>query len=300
MIRESDDEPQIQAEPEPPFPPQHQQEPGIESQMEPEPRWRAERYRAADKLKGKVALITGGDSGIGRAVAYLFAREGADVAITSLPAEHADAQTTRSAIEELGRQCVTMEGDLTDPGFCSDAVQRSVDTFGRLDILVHNAAWQNRKPSVTDVSDEELDRTVRTNVHAYVRLARAAVPHMAPGSSIIATGSETGLFGSSRLTDYSATKGAIHALTRTLAQELLSKGIRVNCVSPGPVWTPLNVADQGTGSEEIERFGQQLGASKMARPAQPEEISPSYVFFASDADSSFITGTVLPILGQPG
>lgn len=293
------DKPQMQAEPKPPFPAQHQQQPGLESALDPLPRWKAPRYQPAGKLAGKRALITGGDSGIGRAVAYLYAREGADVAITYLPSERTDAEETCRAVESEGRRCVLLEGDLTSSEFCREVVAKTVRELGGIDILVSNAAWQNRKESVTELSDEELDRTMKTNIYAYIRLAREAVPHMQPGSSIIATGSEVGLEGSARLPDYGATKGAIHTLTKTLAQELLDKGIRVNCVAPGPVWTPLNPADQGVTAEEVATFGQQLGSSPMQRPAQPEEVSPSYVFLASDADSSYITGAVLPVTGKP-
>jgi NAD(P)-dependent dehydrogenase (short-subunit alcohol dehydrogenase family) len=246
------------------------------------------------QIGGKVALVTGGDSGIGRAVAYLYAREGADVAIVHLPEEQRDADETRRAIEEEGRRCLSFPGDLRDPRFCRDAVERTVRELGRLDILVSNAAWQNRKESIEDVSEEEWNRTFRTNIDAYFHLSKAAVRHMQPGSAIIATSSETGLMGAEGLLDYSATKGAINAFTKTLAQELVSKGIRVNAVAPGPVWTPLNPADQGTTPEKVEKFGTK---QPMKRAAQPEEIAPAYVFLASDADSSYITGIVLPEMG---
>jgi NAD(P)-dependent dehydrogenase (short-subunit alcohol dehydrogenase family) len=224
----------------------------------------------------------------------LYAREGADVAITALPAEHRDSKETRTAIEAAGQRCLVLEGDLTDPHFCQETIDRTVAELGRLDILVSNAAHQNRTESLEDLTDEEFERTLHTNVLAYYRLVKAALPHLNPGSSIIATGSITGIQGSSALPDYSASKGAIHTLTKTLAQNLLDRGIRVNCVAPGPVWTPLNAADEGQEPEDVAKFGEK---TPLERPAQPEEIAPAYVFFASDADSSFITGVVLPALG---
>jgi NAD(P)-dependent dehydrogenase (short-subunit alcohol dehydrogenase family) len=286
--------PQTQSEPTPPFPKQKLDKPGIEAELEPRPKYQAPRYKPAEKLLGKVALVTGGDSGIGRAVAVLYAREGADVAITALPAEKVDSDETRRAIEAEGRRCIVIEGDLTEADACIQAVERTVAELGQLDILVHNAGYQNRKESLEDVSDEEWDRTFRTNIYAYYRLVKAALPHLGPGSAIIATGSETGIQGASKLFDYSATKGAIHAFTKTLAQDLLERGIRVNCVAPGPVWTPLNPADTGASPDKVASFGSQ---TPMKRPAQPEEIAPAYVFFASDADSSYITGVVLPAMG---
>jgi NAD(P)-dependent dehydrogenase (short-subunit alcohol dehydrogenase family) len=286
--------PQMQTEPKPPFPEQKLEKPGLESELQPKPRYKAPRYRPAGKLEGKVALVTGGDSGIGRAVAVLYAREGADVAITALPDEHTDSEHTRRAIEAEGRRCIVVEGDLGDPDVCVDAVERTVAELGQLDVLVHNAAHQNRKESLEDVEDGEWDRTFKVNVYAYYRLVKAALPHLRPGAAIIASGSITGIEGSSELPDYSATKGAIHTLTKTLAQNLLDRGIRVNCVAPGPVWTPLNAADEGKTAKEVAKFGED---TPLGRPAQPEEIAPAYVFFASDADSSFITGVVLPALG---
>ena len=289
-----EEKPQIQSEPKPPYSQQKLEKPGIEAEMELQPRWRAPKYKPAGKLEGKVALVTGGDSGIGRAVAYLYAREGADVAIVHLPEEQQDADVTRRAIEEEGRRCLGLAGDLTDPQFCRDAVERTVRELGRLDILVSNAAWQNRKESLEDVSEEEWRRTFRTNIDAYFHLSKAAIRHMKPGSAIIATSSETGLMGAKELPDYSATKGAVNAFTKTLAQELLPKGIRVNAVAPGPVWTPLNPADQGTTPEKVEQFG---AKQPIQRAAQPEEVAPAYVFLASDADSSYITGIVLEEMG---
>ena len=283
-----------QPEPVPPFPAQHQEKPGIESKLDPRPRYQAESYRPAGKLAGKAALVTGGDSGIGRAVAVLFAREGADVAIGYLPAERGDAEETRRAIEEQGRQCLLIEGDLTESKFCDAIVEKTVQKFGKLDILVSNAAHQNRKQSLEELTDEELEETFATNIFAYVRLARAALRRMKAGSSIIATSSVTGILGSKALPDYSATKGAINAFTKTLAQNVIDKGIRVNAVAPGPVWTPLNAADAGTPPEKVAKFGSDV---PIGRPAQPEELAPAYVFLASNADSSYITGTVLQVMG---
>ncbi len=287
--------PQMQDEPQPPFPKQHLDKPGIESELRPRPQYQAPRYKPAGKLQGKTALITGGDSGIGRAVAVLYAREGADVAIVHLPAEQSDADETRRAVEAVdGRRCVTMAGDLTDAAFCREAVERTVREFGRLDILVSNAGHQNRKQGLEEITEEEWDRTFKTNIYAYFRLARAALPHLKPGAAIIATSSETGLIGNRSLLDYSATKGAINAFTKALAQNLVEKGIRVNAVAPGPVWTPLNPADQGQSPDKVAQFGQQV---PMKRPAQPEELAPVYVFLASDADSSYLTGEVIGELG---
>jgi NAD(P)-dependent dehydrogenase (short-subunit alcohol dehydrogenase family) len=280
------------AEPKPPFPDQGLSEPGIEADMDPKPRWQAPRYREAGKLEGMVALITGGDSGIGRAVAALFAREGADVAIVYLHEEQEDAQTTRSAVEKAGRKCCLIPGDVTDPAFCQQAVDKTLEAFGRLDVLVNNAAYQKHRKEIDDVSDEQFDRTFKTNIYGYFRMAKAALPHLQRGSSIINTGSITGIEGSKELLDYAATKGAIHAFTKSLAQNLVKAGIRVNCVAPGPVWTPLNPAELPEG--EARDFG---ADTPLGRPAQPEEIAPAYVFFASAADSNFITGHVLPILG---
>jgi NAD(P)-dependent dehydrogenase (short-subunit alcohol dehydrogenase family) len=279
-------------EPKPPFPAQHQRRPGIEARMKPRPRFRAPEYRAAGKLDGKVALITGGDSGIGRAVAYLFAREGADVAIVYLPAEERDAKETKELIEGEGHQCLCISGDVRKPAFCNRAVRKVVKEFGQLDVLVNNAAYQHHQKTLTAVNDEQLERTFRTNILGYMRMARAALPKMKRGAAIVNTGSVTGLEGEKELLDYSATKGAIHAFTKALAQNLNDRGIRVNCVAPGPVWTPLNVADKS--ARKAARHG---STPPMKRPAQPEELAPAYVFFASNADSSYISGEVLSLLG---
>ena len=241
---------------------------------------------------GKVALITGGDSGIGRAVAVLFAREGADVAITHLPEEESDAQETKAAVEREGQRALIISGDLRSEKFCRKAVDMTINNFDQLDILVNNAAYQQGQEKIEDLSDEQWDRTFKTNIYAYFRMTKAALPHLKKGSAIINTGSITGLEGSKHLLDYSATKGAIHAFTKSLAQNLVGKGIRVNCVSPGPVWTPLNPSDKP--AKKVAEFG---ADTPMKRPAQPEEIAPAFVYFASEVDSSYVTGEVLTLLG---
>jgi NAD(P)-dependent dehydrogenase (short-subunit alcohol dehydrogenase family) len=256
-----------------PLPAQHQEKPGFEAELAPRPQYTAPHYRGSGKLEGRTALVTGGDSGIGRAVAVLFAREGADVAITHLPEEMEDAEETR-------------------PDFCEDIVQRTLREFGKLDLLVNNAAYQQHVESLEELSDEQLDHTFKTNIYAYIRVTRAALPHMAEGAAIINTGSITGLEGSGQLLDYASTKGAIHAFTKSLAQSVVKRGIRVNCVAPGPVWTPLNPSDRD--AEGVKEFG---ASQPMHRPAQPEEVAPAFVFFASTADSSYITGEVLTLLG---
>jgi NAD(P)-dependent dehydrogenase (short-subunit alcohol dehydrogenase family) len=287
-------EPQIQSEPKPPFPKQKQSGTGLEANLQPKPRFEAARYKPAGKLEDKCALVTGGDSGIGRAVAVLYAREGADVAISYLPEEQPDAEETLRAVEAEGRRCVLIPGDLAQPEFCRELIDKAVNELGKLDILVSNAAHQNRKKSLDDLTDEELETTFDINILAYIRLCRAALRHMKAGAAIIGTSSETGIMGSKELPDYSATKGAINAFTKTLAQNVLEKGIRVNAVAPGPVWTPLNPSDDGMTPEKVAEFGKQ---APIGRPAQPEEIAPAYVFLASDADSSYISGIVLQIMG---
>ena len=278
--------------PDAPYPPQKQRAPGLESRMRPRPRYAAPAYQAAGKLAGKAALITGGDSGIGRAVAVLFAREGADVAIGYLRAEQRDAEETRDAVEREGRRCLLVPGDVTSPRYCASAVARTVRAFGRLDVLVNNAAFQKNVDSVEQLSVEQWDRTFRTNIHGYFYMVRAALPHLRRGAAIINTGSITGLQGSRDLLDYASTKGAIHAFTKSLAQQLVPRGIRVNCVAPGPIWTPLQPVAKPR--KKVARHG---ADTPMQRPGQPEEVAPAYVFFASDADSSYITGEVLTLLG---
>ena len=282
----------MQAHPKPPMPKQHQEYPGLEAEVHPRPQYKAPLYKGADKLKGKVALVSGGDSGIGRAVAVLFAREGADVAIMFLPEEERDAIETRDAIRAEGRRALLLPGDVTDLKYCEDCVERTVNELGAIDILVNNAAFQKNQESIDDIDFEQLDRTFRTNFYAYFWLAKAAISKMKKGSCIINTGSITGLEGEKTLLDYSATKGAIHAFTKSLAQNLVEKGIRVNAVAPGPVWTPLNV--QSSDPQHVKEFGQDVG---LGRPAQPEELAPAYVFLASNVDSSYISGEVLPVLG---
>ena len=281
-------------QPAPPLPPQHQAKPGLEHLLDPAPRFLAPDYRGSGKLEGKVALVTGGDSGIGRAVAVLFAREGADVAILHLSVEARDARETVAAIEAEGRAAIAIAGDVKDPAFCKRAVERTVATLGKLDILVNNAAFQEHSERLEDLDDAHLQETLQTNIGGYFHMARAALPHLHRGACIINTGSETALFGSAKLLDYSATKGAIHAFTKSLAANLLPRGVRVNAVAPGPVWTPLNPADRG--GEAVSSFG---ADSDMGRPAQPEEISPAYVFLASQVTASYVNGVVLPVMGGP-
>ncbi len=272
-------------------PPQRQkQQPGKEQEMTPRPESRAAEYLAAGKLRDQVALITGGDSGIGRAVSVAFAKEGADVAVVYL-IEREDAEETKRLVEEQDRRCLLIEGDVGDSAFCADAVKRVADTFGRLDILVNNAAEQHPVESLEEISDEQLLRTFQTNIFGYFYLTREALPHLGSSGRIINTTSITAYQGNPRLIDYSATKGAIVAFTRSLALALVEKGIRVNAVAPGPIWTPLIPA---TFSEEhVSEFG---GNTPMGRPGQPDEVAPAYVFLASD-DSSYMTGQTLHIDG---
>ena len=277
--------------PEPPFPEQHQQKPGVEADLDPPPLYDAPFYKGSGKLEGKVAIVTGGDSGIGRSVAVLFAREGADVAILHLD-EDDDAEVTKSRVEAEGRRALVIKGDVKDPAFAPSAVERVVAEFGAVDVLVNNAAFQVHSKSILDLTEEHFDQTMRTNLYGYFHMAKACVAHMKPGSAIVNCGSITGLVGNSDLLDYSTTKGGIHMFTRSLGTQLVPKGIRVNAVAPGPVWTPLNPSDKDAPG--IKTFGAQ---TVMKRPAQPEEIAPAFVFLASAQCSSYITGEILPIVG---
>ena len=277
--------------PEPPFPAQHQAKPGEEASLVPEPMYDAPHYEGSNKLRNKVAIVTGGDSGIGRSVAVLYAREGADIAIVYL-SEHKDAEDTKHAVEREGRRCTLIAGDVADPAFCKHAVEQTMLEFGRLDILVNNAAFQEHVNTFEELTEEHFDRTMKTNLYGYFHMAKAAVPHMGKGSSIVNCGSVVGLRGSKQLLDYSITKGGIHAFTKSLSLHLIDRGIRVNAVAPGPVWTPLNPADRS--ADKIKTFGSQ---TMMKRPAQPEEIAPAFVFLAAPSCSSYITGEILPVVG---
>ena len=275
----------------PPFPDQPQPEPGLESEMNPKPDYGQNSYRGANKLAGKTALITGGDSGIGRAVALAFAREGADVLISYLN-EESDARETARVVEKEGRRCVAVAGDIQEESHCKLLVERAVSEFGKIDILVNNAAFQMTRESLDEIDSEEFDRTMKTNVYAMFYLTKAAVPHMSPGSSIINTSSINASTPKPKLIAYSATKAAIANFTGSLAQLLVEKGIRSNAVAPGPIWTPLIPATMP--SEQVTQFGKE--DSPMERPGQPSEVAPLYVFLASE-EASYISGATVPVTG---
>lgn len=279
------------AYPTPPLPRQTLEKPGIEAELDLQPMWDAPYYKGSGKLEGKKALITGADSGIGRAVAVLFAREGADVAIAYLN-EHEDAELTKAAVEAEGRKAVLISGDVGDPKFCRSAVAQAVKALGGLDVIVPNAAFQEHAADIEDIEDDHFDRTLKTNLYGYFHIVRAAVPHLKPGSAIVMCSSITGLNGSQELLDYSLTKGGINAFTKSLATNLAKKGIRVNAVAPGPVWTPLNPADKP--ADKIVEFGKK---TPLGRPAQPEEIAPAFVYLASPQTGSYVTGEILKVAG---
>ncbi|MFC5448242.1 SDR family oxidoreductase [Paenibacillus aestuarii] len=275
----------------PVFPAQHQnQQPGIESQMNPRPVFADEKYKPAGKLKDKVALITGGDSGIGRAVAIAYAKEGADVAIVYLN-EHSDAEETHKLVEAEGRKCLHVAGDIGDANFCKQVIEQTVQQFGKLDILVNNAAEQHPQASIEKITQQQLERTFKTNLFSLFYLTQAALPHLKQGSAIINTASITAYHGHEQLIDYSATKGAIVAFTRSLSLQLNPRGIRVNGVAPGPIWTPL-IPSTFT-EQEVAVFGSD---TPMKRAGQPKELAPSYVFLASE-DSSYMAGQILHVNG---
>ncbi|MCQ4308524.1 SDR family oxidoreductase [Pseudomonas stutzeri] len=272
------------------LPPQEQPEPGKEGLMNPRPEFKGEDYKAAGKLQGKVAIITGGDSGIGRSVAVLFAREGADVAILYLD-QHQDADETRKVVESHGRQCLTFAGDVADREVCRKAIDETLAKFGKLDILVNNAAEQHPQESLEDISEEQWEKTFRTNIFGMFQMTKAALPHLKQGASIINTTSVTAYKGSPQLLDYSATKGAITAFTRSLSMNLAERGIRVNGVAPGPIWTPL--IPSTFDADKVAKFGANV---PMKRPGQPDEVAPAYVYLAS-SDSSYVSGQVMHVNG---
>lgn len=280
-----------QEQPKQTLPPQHQDHrPGTESEMHPKPEFESNEYKAAGKLKGKVALITGGDSGIGRAVAVYYAKEGADVSIVYLN-EHKDAEETKRQVEQEGRKCLLIAGDVGDDAFCRDAVTETVEKLGKLDILVNNAAEQHPQRKIEDITKEQLERTFRTNIFGMFYLTQAAMPHLSKGSSIINTTSITAYRGSPQLLDYASTKGAIVAFTRSLSMNVVGQGIRVNAVAPGPIWTPL--IPSTFPPDQVAEFG---ATQPMKRPGQPEELAPAYVYLAS-TDSSYVSGQVIHVNG---
>jgi NAD(P)-dependent dehydrogenase (short-subunit alcohol dehydrogenase family) len=284
-----DDDPK-DAGPKPPFKTPHQEPPGETRQMAPQPDHGERSYKGCGKLAGRAALITGADSGIGRAVAIAFAREGADILISYLE-EHEDAKETARWVEQAGRRAVLMAGDVSDPAHCKKLVARAVEEFGHLDILVNNAAYQMTYQSLDDISEEEWDKTFRTNIYSMFYLAKTAVPHMKPGSAIVNTTSINAKSPNPTLLAYATTKGAIANFTAGLAQLLAEKGIRVNCVAPGPIWTPLIPSTMAEKS--VENFGQN---TPLGRPGQPAELAPAYVLLASN-DGSYITGAMIPVTG---
>ncbi|MEV5607312.1 SDR family oxidoreductase [Streptomyces sp. NPDC052225] len=282
-------------EPTPPYRFERQTRPGLESKMSMPPRYQAPRYRGSDKLRGKVALITGGDSGIGRSVAVLYGREGADVAIVYLPEEQEDAEKTRQAVEAEGQRCLLIPGDLCDPDFCRHAVDTTVSTLGALNILVSNAARLNSQNSLEDLDFEEFDLAFKTNVYAYFHLVQASLPHLKRGDAIIATASEEGLKGSDLMMDYAASKAAQIIFTKSIAPHLAARGIRANVVAPGPTWTVLNLAGQRFTDDYLR---ENLAASDpLGRAAQPEELAPAFVYLASEADSSYTIGETIAVTG---
>jgi NAD(P)-dependent dehydrogenase (short-subunit alcohol dehydrogenase family) len=273
------------------FPPQHQnQQPGIESMMNPRPQFEDFQYKAAGKLTGKVALITGGDSGIGRAIAVTYAKEGADVVIIYLN-EHADAEETHRQVEQEGRKCLHIAGDIGDENFCKQVIDQTMKQYGKLDILVNNAAEQHPQKSIEEISAEQLERTFRTNIFSMFYMTKAALPQLKPGSTIINTASIVAYEGNEQLLDYSATKGAVVTFTRSLSQSVIGRGIRVNAVAPGPIWTPL--IPSTFSEQQVAKFG---ADTPMKRAGQPEELAPSYVFLACD-DSSYMAGQILHVNG---
>jgi NAD(P)-dependent dehydrogenase (short-subunit alcohol dehydrogenase family) len=272
------------------LPPQQQPEPGKESEMSPRPEYRGEDYKAAGKLKGKVAIITGGDSGIGRSVAVLFAREGADVAILYLD-QHQDAEETKRVVEEQGGKCLTFAGDVADRDLCRKVIDETLSAFGKLDILVNNAAEQHPQEKLEDITEEQWEKTFRTNIFGMFQMTKAALPHLRKGASIINTTSVTAYKGSPHLLDYSSTKGAITSFTRSLSINIADRGIRVNGVAPGPIWTPL--IPSTFDEEKVKKFGANV---PMERPGQPDEVAPAYVYLAS-SDSSYVSGQVIHVNG---